>query len=187
MNRFLSGLRRAATCIAFFALLVYIWHVLVQRGAWSAILLPDPSDVWIYLVGAVKDGTLLSASIVTMRRLLIGYGIGIVIGIPLGLLTARFKIFSDTIGVLALGLQDPPQRLLGSAGPALVRSNRSRHALCRRDGLALVQWSLPPTTASGMSPPFSPAPRAPLARLRPHPHTSYGHAPRIASLHRQAA
>ena len=30
------------------------------------------------------------------------------LGIPLGLLTARFKLFSDTIGVLALGLQTLP-------------------------------------------------------------------------------
>ena len=108
MNRLLTGLRRAVTCIAFFGALVYLWHYLVQRGTWSAILLPDPSDVWAYLVGAAKDGTLLSASLVTMRRLLIGYGISIVAGIPLGLLTARFKFFSDTIGVLALGLQTLP-------------------------------------------------------------------------------
>jgi len=75
---------------------------------WSAVVLPDPSAVWAYLVGAVKDGTLLSACAVTMRRLLIGYAISIVLGIPLGLLTARFKICSDTIGVLALGLQTLP-------------------------------------------------------------------------------
>jgi len=108
MNRALIPLRRFVTSVVFFAALVYLWHVLVQRGIWSSILLPDPSAVWTYLVGAVKDGTLLSASGVTMRRLLIGYGIGIVLGIPLGLLTARFKIFSDTIGVLALGLQTLP-------------------------------------------------------------------------------
>jgi len=108
MNGILVTLRRFVTCVAFFAALVWLWHSLVRRGTWSAILLPDPSAVWIYLVGAVKDGTLLQAAAVTMRRLLIGYGIGIALGIPLGLLTARFRIFSDTIGVLALGLQTLP-------------------------------------------------------------------------------
>ena len=43
-----------------------------------------------------------------MRRLLIGYVIGIVVGLPLGLLTARWKFCEDTIGVLALGLQTLP-------------------------------------------------------------------------------
>jgi NitT/TauT family transport system permease protein len=40
-----------------------------------------------------------------MRRLLTGYVIGIAAGLPLGLLTARFKFCEDTIGVLAPGLQ----------------------------------------------------------------------------------
>jgi NitT/TauT family transport system permease protein len=108
MNRLFTPLRRFVSCILFFAALVCLWHYLVQRGIWSAILLPDPSAVWDYLVGAVKDGTLLRACAVTMRRLLIGYGIGIAIGIPLGLLTARVRLCSDTIGVLALGLQTLP-------------------------------------------------------------------------------
>jgi len=108
MNRSLILLRRVITSLLFFAALVYIWHYYVRHTTQSAILLPDPSAVWAYLIGAVKDGTLLQASIVTMRRLLIGYGISIVLGIPLGLLTARFKLCSDTIGVLALGLQTLP-------------------------------------------------------------------------------
>jgi len=108
MNRLLVSLRRLITSVVFFAGLILLWHILVKRGTWSAILLPDPSAVWEYLVGAIKDGTLIQAAGVTMRRLLIGYGIGIALGIPLGLLTARFKIFSDTIGVLALGLQTLP-------------------------------------------------------------------------------
>jgi NitT/TauT family transport system permease protein len=108
MSRFLAALRSVASCIAFFAALIYLWHYLVARGAWSSILLPDPTAVWNYLAGAIRDGTLIRASAVTMRRLLIGYGIGIGIGIPLGLLTARFRLFADTVGVLALGLQTLP-------------------------------------------------------------------------------
>lgn len=108
MNGLLQGLRRLITSVAFFAALVLVWHILVSRGTWSAMVLPDPLAVWNYLVGAVRDGTLISASGVTMRRLLIGYGISIAMGIPLGLLTARFKFCSDTIGVLALGLQTLP-------------------------------------------------------------------------------
>ena len=40
--------------------------------------------------------------------LLIGYFVGIVVGLPLGLLTARWKFLHDTIGMLALGLQTLP-------------------------------------------------------------------------------
>jgi NitT/TauT family transport system permease protein len=70
------------------------------------ILLPDPMTVWEYLRGAAPD--LLAATGVTMRRLLTGYAIGIVLGLPLGLLTARFKLMGDTLGIMALGLQTLP-------------------------------------------------------------------------------
>src|SRR5207237_4247472 len=53
-------------------------------------------------------GSLFSASIVTLRRLILGYFIGLAIGLPLGLLTASLTFAEDTIGVLALGLQTLP-------------------------------------------------------------------------------
>jgi NitT/TauT family transport system permease protein len=40
--------------------------------------------------------------------LLLGYAAGLVIGLPLGLLTARFNVLNDTLGLLALGLQTLP-------------------------------------------------------------------------------
>jgi hypothetical protein len=46
-----------------------------------------------------QTGTLGQAALVTIRRLLAGYAIGIVLGLPLGLLTARFKLLEDTVGV----------------------------------------------------------------------------------------
>ena len=75
------------------------------------MLRADPTDVVaMYLMDALaRMATLSHATLVTMRRLLIGYGIGIVLGLPLGLLTARFKISARTrSGVLALGLQTLP-------------------------------------------------------------------------------
>ncbi len=72
------------------------------------MILPPPLNVWDYLVGAVKDGDLFKALRVTMSRLLLGYVIGVAIGVPLGVLTARFHWAEDTIGVLGLGLQTLP-------------------------------------------------------------------------------
>src|SRR4030095_2201327 len=57
---------------------------------------------------AAVDATLLTATVITMRRLLVGYLIGLVAGLPLGLLTARWKLFGDTIGTMELGLQTLP-------------------------------------------------------------------------------
>ena len=101
-------MKRLLSSVIFFLVLLLAWHFLVRAGIWSAILLPDPLSVWEYLRTAALDGTLLNATEVTLRRLLSGYGIGILLGIPLGMLTARFRFMEDTVGVLALGLQTLP-------------------------------------------------------------------------------
>ncbi|WP_404421923.1 ABC transporter permease [Nibricoccus sp. IMCC34717] len=101
-------MKRTLTAVAFFAALIVIWELLVRYRVWSPWVLPSPLNVWDYLVGAIGDGELLRASWVTMKRLMLGYVAGIVLGLPLGLLTARFKVCQDTIGLLALGLQTLP-------------------------------------------------------------------------------
>ena len=101
-------MKRFLWSVLVFIALLFIWHLLVLAKIWSVVLLPDPVNVWEYLKSAGGDGTLLQASLVTMRRLLVGYVIGIAVGLPLGLLTARFRFCEDTLGVLALGLQTLP-------------------------------------------------------------------------------
>lgn len=94
--------------ISFFIALIVLWQVLASSGAWSTVLFPSPLSVGQYLQKAIFDGSLGNAMVITMQRLLIGYVIGLVIGIPLGMLTARFKLMNDTLGVLALGFQALP-------------------------------------------------------------------------------
>ncbi len=101
-------MKRALSAIGFFAALVVIWQLLYDAKIWSPVLLPSPGLVASYLVSAVKDGTLLGAIVITMRRLFIGYLIGIIAGLPLGLLTARWTAARDTLGTLSLGLQTLP-------------------------------------------------------------------------------
>lgn len=101
-------MKRAIVIIAFFGALLAIWQLATESGRWSPVLLPPPSAVGEYLLNALRDGTLLDAMRVTLYRLLIGYFIGIAIGVPLGLLTSTSDYFEDTIGALALGLQTLP-------------------------------------------------------------------------------
>lgn len=91
-----------------FLLALLLWQLLVSASVWSPVLLPSPENVLRYLYTSITDGTLLEAIVVTMRRLLLGYTIGLALGLPLGLLTVRFKICEDTIGIVALGLQTLP-------------------------------------------------------------------------------
>jgi NitT/TauT family transport system permease protein len=101
-------MRRVAAVTIFFAAVGALWQLMVASGRWSPMLLPSPVSVGEYLWGALLDGSLVEAAIVTVRRLIVGYAIGLVIGLPLGLLTSTTQFFEDTIGSMALGLQTLP-------------------------------------------------------------------------------
>ncbi|MEY2541086.1 MAG: sulfonate transport system permease protein, partial [Verrucomicrobiota bacterium] len=101
MKRFLSA-------AGFFLGLVLLWQWAFKAKIWSPVLLPSPVQVATYLQSAFEDGTLGHATLITMRRLLVGYFVGIVAGLPLGLLTARWNLLRDTLGTMALGLQTLP-------------------------------------------------------------------------------
>jgi len=101
-------MRRWFIAITFFAACIVVWELLVRRGIWSPVLVPSPIDVGRYFITGIQDGTLLEASVVTLKRLLLGYAAGLTLGIPLGLLNSRFKVCQDTLGMLALGLQTLP-------------------------------------------------------------------------------
>ena len=101
-------MKRTLVIILFFGVLVGLWQLATMTGRWSPVLLPPPLAIVEYLWGALRDGTLLEATQVTLYRLLIGYFMGIAIGVPLGLLTSTSDYFEDTIGALALGLQTLP-------------------------------------------------------------------------------
>ena len=71
-------MRRFLSAALFFVALILLWQWLhhkfvVEKGIWSPVLVPTPRQVWDYLALAAEDGTLWHATLVTMRRLLIGY------------------------------------------------------------------------------------------------------------------
>lgn len=101
-------MKRWISAILFFGIGLVIWQELVDLGIWSSFLVPSPLEVGEYFIHGIEDGTLLQACYITLRRLLQGYLFGILLGIPMGLLMARFQLLQDTLGVMALGLQALP-------------------------------------------------------------------------------
>jgi NitT/TauT family transport system permease protein len=101
-------MRRWGSALLFFVILLAIWEVLVRVGVWSPLLVPSPLEVGRFFVGSIQDRTLIESSVVTLKRLLVGYALSILLGLPLGLLNARFRFCQDTLGMLALGLQTLP-------------------------------------------------------------------------------
>lgn len=92
----------------FFILLVGLWELLFTLGIWPEYVLPSPVSVFRTLIRGFQDQTFLIGIAISMKRIAIGYGISIIIGIFLGLIIARMKIFEETLGSLISGLQTLP-------------------------------------------------------------------------------
>jgi len=76
-----------------------------------AALFPSPQQVWDSLVNGFArsgDSNYSNAIAVSLWRLVRGYLIAIVLGFPLGLAVARWKLAKQTIGWLSLSLQAMP-------------------------------------------------------------------------------
>jgi len=101
-------MKRVVIASLFFLALAAVWELAVRSGRWSPVLLPSPISVAEYVWTALLDGTLIEATWVTLKRLLLGYAVGVLIGLPIGLLTSSSQIMEDTFGSLALGLQTLP-------------------------------------------------------------------------------
>ncbi|MGZ3581502.1 MAG: ABC transporter permease [Ktedonobacterales bacterium] len=103
-----SMLAKLARRIVFYVALIAIWQVLAQAHIWPDYLFPGPRNVFDALVSGVRHGKFIQASLVSLQRIAIGYGISLIIGTLLGVLIGRFKVLDETLGSLVLGLQALP-------------------------------------------------------------------------------
>jgi taurine transport system permease protein len=67
-----------------------VWQGLSMQ--YTATFLPSPAETWVGAKDLAADGTLLESMIASSRRILVGWGLGLVVGIPVGLLMGRFSI-----------------------------------------------------------------------------------------------
>ncbi len=94
--------------ILVFAGFIAVWHWVTTDGLISPILLPAPLDTASYLLESLSNGLLPEALGVTLRRLVVGYAMGMVFGGITGLLLYSSAVARNTLGLVALGLQTLP-------------------------------------------------------------------------------
>jgi NitT/TauT family transport system permease protein len=101
-------MKRAARLIVFYAGLLGLWSLLAQLKLWPPYLFPTPWGVAQALFVGFQDHSLVIAIAVSMRRVLIGYAISVVLGMVLGLGVASSKFLEETMGGLLVSLQSLP-------------------------------------------------------------------------------
>ena len=100
--------RGRAARLGFFVMLIAVWQVAASLELWNEVIFPHPKEVADAVILGMRDGTLPLAIEASMKRLCMGYGVSLIIGIPLGLLLGRKRLLDDTVGSLAVGLQALP-------------------------------------------------------------------------------
>jgi ABC-type nitrate/sulfonate/bicarbonate transport system permease component len=83
-------LAAALAYVASIALGLGIWQLASMH--WSATFLPSPYQTWIAAKELWRDGTLPDSIWASSRRILIGWSLGLVVGVPIGLLMGRITI-----------------------------------------------------------------------------------------------
>ncbi|TMC23545.1 MAG: ATP-binding cassette domain-containing protein [Chloroflexi bacterium] len=93
---------------SFYILLLLVWEGLVLWGVWPSYLFAGPLDVGQSFLDGFHSGVFFQAVLTSVGRLAAGYGISLLLGIMLGLLTGLNRFAKETLGSLVLGLQALP-------------------------------------------------------------------------------
>ena len=88
--------------VLFLVALLVAWELLARRSP-DATLLPGPLAVGRTLWGLLADGSLPDAVAVSLRRVILGYLVSLLVGVPLGIGLARSRAAEETLGMLVTG------------------------------------------------------------------------------------
>ena len=84
--------------------LLIIWEVLVATGALDRRFFPAPSETLVRLVELLQDGTLLTATVITLRRMAVGFLLAaapaVLLGLVMGMSRTVRLLFAPLIAAL---------------------------------------------------------------------------------------
>jgi len=100
--------RSASRQAIFYASLIGLWVLLAKLHIWPPYLFPPPWGVAEALWAGFQDHSFWIGIIVTMKRMIIGYGLSVILGMILGLAVASSKFLEETLGGLLVSLQSLP-------------------------------------------------------------------------------
>jgi NitT/TauT family transport system permease protein len=68
-----------------------LYEAVARSGLFPAVLLPTIPTILSTLIDTLSDGTMLTHAAFTLYRVMFGFGLAIVVGLPLGILMARHQ------------------------------------------------------------------------------------------------
>jgi NitT/TauT family transport system permease protein len=101
-------MKRFARHAIFYGVLIAIWAVLARLKIWPPYVFPTPKGVAESLWAGFADHSFWIAIVVSMKRMLLGYSLSVMLGMVLGLGVASNKFLEETMGGLLVSLQSLP-------------------------------------------------------------------------------
>jgi NitT/TauT family transport system permease protein len=101
-------MKRLAKHAIFYSVLAGVWIVLAKLKIWPPYVFPTPQGVMDSLWAGFADHSFWIAIAVSMKRMLLGYSLSVVLGMVLGLGVASNKFLEETMGGLLVSLQSLP-------------------------------------------------------------------------------
>ncbi len=101
-------MKKSVNQLIFAAAVLATWEALALARIWPPYLFPTPLGVAESLYDGFKDHSLWIGIGVSLRRVVIGYTISVVMGILLGIALASSKFLEETFGRVILSLQSLP-------------------------------------------------------------------------------
>jgi NitT/TauT family transport system permease protein len=98
-------IRRAAVTLLAAAL---VYEAVARSGLFPAVLVPSLTRVFSAFIAGLMDGSTLTHSAATLDRVLVGFSLAIVAGVPLGILMARFRLIEAFFMPLVSALMPIP-------------------------------------------------------------------------------
>jgi NitT/TauT family transport system permease protein len=102
------AMKRFAKQAIFYTGLIAVWALLAKLKVWPPYVFPTPQGVSQALWAGFADHSFWIAILVSMKRMLIGYALSVVLGMILGLGVASNKFLEETVGGLLVSLQSLP-------------------------------------------------------------------------------
>ena len=101
-------MKRFARYAVFYGVLIGMWLLLVKLKVWPPYAFPSPQSVVESLWTGFDDHSFWIAIGVSMKRMLLGYSLSVILGMVLGLGVASNKFLEETMGGLLVSLQSLP-------------------------------------------------------------------------------
>ena len=101
-------MKKTARQIVFYAILVGVWALVAKLRIWPPYLFPTPQGVGQALWAGFADHSFWIGIVVTMKRMLVGYSLSVLLGMGLGLAMGSSKLLEETVGGLLVSLQSLP-------------------------------------------------------------------------------